>query len=134
MEAINFWIDYTQKILGANAIYGIIGVKKDLYFLEKITEEEGLKIAQSKEMKFKLVSSKTEPSGIKNFIEELFHDYLPTINKNEELISKKSDEKNMQEDNKDNKGNRNKDNKNKDNRDNKNKDNSDNKNKDNKYN
>ena len=56
-------------------MFGIVGNKCDLYMEEQVTEEEARIFAKSKGYKFKLVSAKSNPNTLNEFLEELVQDY-----------------------------------------------------------
>ena len=70
-ELRNYWIKEVQQTLGDQVVYGIIGNKKDLDEEKEISEETVKQFANSKKMKFKLVSAKEEPKLFNDFLEEL---------------------------------------------------------------
>ena len=82
-EQLDYWLDSAkyQFEKDANVIYGIIGNKKDLKKYQKVTEEEAYKYANSNGIKLKIVSAKENPKEIRNFINELFYDYISKISK-----------------------------------------------------
>ena len=77
-KELDNWIVTAKEVVGDNAIFGIMGAKIDLIKNQKISDKEAIKFAQSKGMKLKYVSSKEDPKGIKDFIQELTNDYLLT--------------------------------------------------------
>ena len=82
------WIQDVKNILGTKIICGILGNKMDLLYNQEVKEEEVEKLAKSNKMKFKSVSCLKEPKNIKDFIEELFQDYLFYINNNIDITGK----------------------------------------------
>ena len=57
-------------------MFGVVANKVDLYYEEKVKEEEGEKFAKSIGAKFLLTSAKNDPNGFINYLEDLFDDYL----------------------------------------------------------
>ena len=94
-DALDFWIKNVVEILGTDFACGIVGNKNDLFLEAEVTEEEVKKYADSKGIKFKLVSAKTDPERFSEFLEILIKE---PMNKNK-LKKSKNDNK----DNKDNK-------------------------------
>ena len=68
------WIVEVENILENKYVCGIVGNKQDLYSQEQVKEEEANEFADSKGMKFKLVSAKDNPKGFNDFLEELVRD------------------------------------------------------------
>ena len=71
---MEYWIQLTQET-EINCMFGIVGNKCDLYMEEQVTEEEARIFAKSKGYKFKLVSAKSNPNTLNEFLEELVQDY-----------------------------------------------------------
>ena len=61
------------------------GNKKDLYIDEKVKEETVRQYAESKNMKFKLVSAKEDPEGFVDFLQELLNDAKPFLIKRKKI-------------------------------------------------
>ena len=70
---------------------GVVGNKIDLYFEEKVKENEGKEYADSIGAKFKLTSAKNTPGEFVRFIEEMLDEYLKK-NKNK-VVDKIEDRK-----------------------------------------
>ena len=68
------WVEEVEKILENKYVCGIVGNKQDLYAKEEVDEEEVIEYANSKGMKFKLVSAKDNPKSFVDFLEELVKD------------------------------------------------------------
>ena len=69
------WVEEVENTLDSNTyISGIAGNKQDLYSEEQVNEEDVKEYANSKGMKFKLVSAKEDPKSFNDFIEELVID------------------------------------------------------------
>ena len=94
-DKLDFWIENVVEILGTDFACGIVGNKNDLFLEAEVTEEEVKKYANSKGIKYKLVSAKTDPESFSEFLEILIKE---PMNKNK-LKKSKNDNK----DNKDNK-------------------------------
>ena len=73
-EKLDHWIQMA-KDTEINCIYGIVGNKCDLFLEEQVSEEEARNYAESKGYKFRLVSAKSEPNGLNEFLEVLVQDY-----------------------------------------------------------
>ena len=73
---LEYWYNTIKEILGDEAIMGVVGNKKDLYLDEEVSEEEGKKFAQSKNMSFQLVSAKECPADFIDFLQTLLEQYL----------------------------------------------------------
>ena len=107
-EALNYWHGLIKNELVENSyILAIVGNKKDLYEEEKVSEEQGKKYAEDSNAKFKLTSAKDDPNGFRQFLDELFTDYIEIIenksnkkNKNHRKSSKVSLKSNANEDKK----------------------------------
>ena len=69
------WVEEVENTLDRNTyISGIAGNKQDLYSEEQVNEEDVKEYANSKGMKFCLVSAKEDPKSFNDFIEELVKD------------------------------------------------------------
>ena len=96
-ESLNYWKKIIEEILGNDITLGVVGNKIDLYFDEKVKEEEGQEYANSIGAKFKLTSAKNSPKEVSAFIEEMLEEYL-TRNKSindrkDSVVIKKQEEK-----------------------------------------
>ena len=69
------WIQMAEEIIDNKHICAIVGNKNDLYLEAKIKENEGKKLADSKQFKFKLVSAKFDPKIFNEFLLELVREY-----------------------------------------------------------
>ena len=78
-ESLQFWKKVIDDVLGFGPIFGVVGNKNDLYFEEKVKEEEGEEFANSIKAKFVLTSAKNDAKGFNRFIELLLKEYI--INK-----------------------------------------------------
>ena len=96
-ESLNYWKKIIEEILWNDITLGVVGNKIDLYFDEKIKEEEGQEYANSIGAKFKLTSAKNSPKEVSSFIEEMLEEYLArnkSINDRKDLVAiKKQEEK-----------------------------------------
>ena len=96
-ESLNYWKKIIEEILWNDITLGVVGNKIDLYFDEKIKEEEGQEYANSIGAKFKLTSAKNSPKEVSAFIEEMLEEYLArnkSINDRKDLVAiKKQEEK-----------------------------------------
>ena len=75
-ESLNFWKKIIDDVLGVGPLFGVVGNKNDLYYEEKVREEEGEEYANSIGAKFLLTSAKNDPKGFSKFIELMFEEYL----------------------------------------------------------
>ena len=97
-ESLNYWKKIIEEILGNDITLGVVGNKIDLYFDEKVKEEEGQEYANSIGAKFKLTSAKNSPKEVSSFIEEIMlKEYLArnkSINdRKDSVVIKKQEEK-----------------------------------------
>ena len=90
-ESLKYWKKIVEEILGKDLILGVVGNKIDLYFEEKVKENEGKEYADSIGAKFKLTSAKNSPGEFIRFIEEMLDEYLKK-NKNN-VVDKIEDRK-----------------------------------------
>ena len=70
-----------NDIISEGYISGIVGNKNDLYLQAKVKEEEAKKYADSKGMKFRLVSAKEDPQSFEDLLIELVKMYKVPENK-----------------------------------------------------
>ena len=95
-EELNSWEKNIKDILGDDIIKGVVGNKQDLYFDEKVKENEGMEHAQTIGAKFLVTSAKNDPDSFSNFLKELLIEYLEK-NKNkkrEKTLVLKNNDKN----------------------------------------
>ena len=85
LDSLEKWVDDADNILENEHISGIVGNKKDLYIDEKVKEETVRQYAESKNMKFKLVSAKEDPEGFVDFLQELLNDAKPFLIKRKKI-------------------------------------------------
>ena len=89
-EALDYWyktsLDICEK--DTNIVYAIVANKSDLFDDEelcKITDEEGKKYAEEKNLIFKLVSAKVDKKSIDSLFDEVVDEYLKK-NLNDNLL------------------------------------------------
>ena len=75
-ESLVFWKKIIDEVLGNGPIFGVVGNKMDLYFDEKVKEEEGEEYANKIGAKFLLTSAKNDSKGFNKLIEQMLEDYL----------------------------------------------------------
>ena len=96
-KGLFFWINKVEEILGKNNIkYGIMGNKNDLKNYQQVLDEESYEFDNLKGIKLRLVSAKSNPREIYNFIKELSIDYISkylTINTKKINLNKKQKDK-----------------------------------------
>ena len=80
-ESLEEWIQMANDIISEGYISGIVGNKNDLYLQAKVKEEEAKKYADSKGMKFRLVSAKEDPQSFEDLLIELVKMYKVPENK-----------------------------------------------------
>ena len=88
-NSLDFWFKETKENINNKFIYGIVGNKKDLYLKQEVTEKEGRKYADSKGVKFALVSAKDDPKSFNDFFLSLVKDCREDIENKIENISLK---------------------------------------------
>ena len=87
-ESLVFWKKIIDEVLGNEPIFGVVGNKMDLYYEEKVKEEEGEEYANSIGAKFLLFSAKTEnPKKIEQYLAELVEEYLTKRDDNDDNIN-----------------------------------------------
>ena len=82
-DSLPFWKKTIEDVLGTTPIFGVVGNKNDLYYEEKVKEEEGENYANSIGAKYLLTSAKNEPKAFSKFIIQLLDDYINYIENNE---------------------------------------------------
>jgi len=75
-ESLKFWKQTIDDILGHGPMFGVVGNKIDLYYDEKVKEEEGEEYSNSIDAKFLITSAKNNSIEFRNYIEELVNEYL----------------------------------------------------------
>ena len=76
LEEVDFWVQTVKEILGDSPVFGLAGNKKDLYYQEQVSPEQGEQKAKEIGARFKLTSAKDEVPAINKFAEELLEDYI----------------------------------------------------------
>ena len=90
LNNLEYWYKETKDHINNKFVYGIVGNKKDLYLKEEVTENEGRKFAESKGMKFALVSAKNDPKSFNDFLLSLVEDCKEIIENKIDNISLKN--------------------------------------------
>ena len=72
---LEFWIHMCKEMIDNKYVCSIVGNKLDLFTNEEVNENEARKYAESKKMKFKLVSAKDNPKNFNNFLVELLYEH-----------------------------------------------------------
>ena len=75
-ESLKFWKKTIDDVLGNGPVLGVVGNKIDLYYDEKVKEEEGEEYANSIGAKFLITSAKNDSKAFSIFIEQTLEDYL----------------------------------------------------------
>ena len=75
-EELEYWVNEVKHNLGDEPICAIVGNKSDLVEDEEVEENTARDYAFNKELKFKIVSAKTNPKDFQLFLEELLNDYI----------------------------------------------------------
>ena len=75
-EELEYWVNEVKTALGDEPIYGLVGNKSDLYEEEQVNEEKARDYESKKNIKFKIVSAKTNQKDFQLFLEELLKDYI----------------------------------------------------------
>ena len=88
-NSLEEWIQMANDTINGEYISGIVGNKNDLYLQTEVTEEEGKKYAEEKQMKFKIVSAKDDPHSFEEFLIELVKMYKVPENKIRTILSNK---------------------------------------------
>ena len=96
-ESLQKWVDETTNLLDNKFVAGVVGNKNDLFLEEKVKENVAKKYADSKGMKFKLVSAKTDPNSFIIFLEELLNDCRPILAEKTKNISLENNNTNQNE-------------------------------------
>ena len=88
------WIQMANDTIGGDYISGIVGNKNDLYLQAEVSEEEAKNYADSKKLKFRLVSAKEDPQSFDEFLLELVKEYkVPEYKKKTVLNNNKPEAK-----------------------------------------
>ena len=76
-EQLPIWIKDVEDQLGPDIVKGVIANKMDLFFNEKVTEEEGQKLAESIKAEFLSTSAKVDgPKKFDDFLIKLVLEYI----------------------------------------------------------
>ena len=75
-ESLVFWKKIIDEVLGATPIFGVVGNKNDLYFDEKVKEEDGEEFAKNIGAKYLLTSAKNDSEGFIQFLNIMLEEYL----------------------------------------------------------
>ena len=79
IDLSDFWVDYVQKLIGKEIIFGIVGNKIDLIDNIKVEKEEGEKYAKEVGAFFRETSAKEEPEGFNEFVDQLIKEYISKL-------------------------------------------------------
>ena len=74
-EIKNYWISQVQQNCESNVLLGVVSNKNDLYNIQQVPKEEGLKLAEEIGAIFQTTSAKSG-FGINNLFENLARKYL----------------------------------------------------------
>ena len=74
-ELKNYWISQVQQNCQPNALLGVVANKNDLYTMQQVDKEEGLKLANEIGAIFQMTSAKSG-IGINNLFENIGRKYL----------------------------------------------------------
>ena len=75
-EELEYWVNEVKTALGEEPICALVGNKSDLIEDEEVDEDKAREYAFNKELKFKIVSAKTNPKDFQLFLDELLNDYI----------------------------------------------------------
>ena len=75
-EELEYWVNEVKTTLGEEPICALVGNKSDLIEDEEVDEDKAREYAFNKELKFKIVSAKTNPKDFQLFLDELLNDYI----------------------------------------------------------
>ena len=75
-EELEYWVNEVKTALGDEPICALVGNKSDLIEDEEVDEDKAREYAFNKELKFKIVSAKTNPKDFQLFLDELLNDYI----------------------------------------------------------
>ena len=76
-EEIDYWYKTTKEILGEDGyIIALVGNKSDLFESHELSYEEIDKKANELNIKYKIISAKTDGEGFKKFLNELLEEYI----------------------------------------------------------
>ena len=75
-ESLVFWKKIIDEVVGDTPIFGVVGNKNDLYFDEKVKEEDGEEYAKNIGAKFILTSAKNDSKGFIQFLNIMLDEFL----------------------------------------------------------
>ena len=75
-EELEYWVNEVKTALGDEPICALVGNKSDLIEDEEVDEDKAREYAFNKELKFKIVSAKSNPKDFQLFLDELLNDYI----------------------------------------------------------
>ena len=73
---LNYWYESIKNSADNDIVIYLIGNKSDLIEEEEVDENTAREYAFNKELKFKIVSAKTNPKDFQLFLDELLGDYI----------------------------------------------------------
>ena len=77
---VDFWLNYIKEILGKEKyVMALIANKSDLYEDQEVSDEEIVEKANQFGIRYAITSAKTDADGFKQFLRELFIDYINLI-------------------------------------------------------
>ena len=89
-KGLEDWINLANSVINEDYICGIVGNKIDLFLESKVPTEEAENYAQSKKMKFKLVSAKEYPQEFEDFLIELIKEYKIPERRKKTILKKEN--------------------------------------------
>ena len=82
-KELDYWLQYAKENKGDDDyILGLVGNKSDLFLNETVTEEEGMKFASDKKIKFVITSALEKCDNYIKFVNGLIKDYIKIFIKN----------------------------------------------------
>ena len=75
-EELEYWVNEVKTTLGEEPICALVGNKSDLIEDEEVDEDKAREYAFNKELKFKIVSAKSNPKDFQLFLDELLNDFI----------------------------------------------------------
>ena len=74
---IDFWVDYSKKILGNDGyIFALVANKSDLFLKQEVSDEKIKQKAEELNIKLKITSAAEDKTGFLDFLQELLTDYI----------------------------------------------------------
>ena len=74
---IDFWVDYSKKILGNDDyIFALVANKSDLFLKQEVSDEKIKQKAEELNIKLKITSEAEDRTGFLDFLQELLTDYI----------------------------------------------------------